>query len=54
MYIFRALCAHHREVKIALYNIWYRHTYRYPSRAQFSLNLCTVPPPTFVMIPGAV
>jgi len=24
--MFRALCAHHQEVKIVLYGIWYRHT----------------------------
>jgi len=27
-------CAHHQEVKIALYSLWYHHTYRWPSRAQ--------------------
>jgi len=32
--MFRALCAHHQEVKIALHCLWYRHTYRWPSRAQ--------------------
>jgi len=26
LYIFRALCAHHQEVKIVLYSISYRHT----------------------------
>jgi len=26
LYMFRALCAHHREVKIVLYSIWYHHT----------------------------
>ena len=26
LYMFRALCAHHEEVKIVLYSIWYRHT----------------------------
>ena len=26
LYMFRALCARHQEVKIVLYNIWYRHT----------------------------
>jgi len=26
LYMFRALCAHHQEVKIVLYNIWYHHT----------------------------
>ena len=24
--MFRTLCAHHQEVKIVLYSIWYRHT----------------------------
>ena len=32
--MFRALCAHHQEVKIVLYSIWYHHTCRWPSRAQ--------------------
>ena len=26
LYMFRALCAHHHEVKTVLYSIWYRHT----------------------------
>jgi len=26
LYMFRALCAHHQEVKIVLYCIWYHHT----------------------------
>ena len=26
LYMFRALCAHHQEVKIILYSIWYRHS----------------------------
>jgi len=34
LYMFRALCAHHQEVKIVLYSIWYRHTRRWPSRAR--------------------
>jgi len=25
LYMFLALCAHHQEVKIVLYSIWYRH-----------------------------
>jgi len=33
LYMFRALCAHHQEVKIVLHNIWYYHTCRWPSRA---------------------
>ena len=24
--MFRATCAHHQEIKIVLYNIWYHHT----------------------------
>jgi len=34
LYMFRALCAHHQEVKIVLYSIWYNHASRWPSRAQ--------------------
>ena len=26
LYMFRALCSHHQDVKIVLYSIWYRHT----------------------------
>ena len=26
LYMFRALCAHHQEVEIVLYSIWYRRT----------------------------
>jgi len=26
LYMFRALCAHHQEVKIVSYSIWYHHT----------------------------
>jgi len=26
LYMFRALCAHHQDIKIVLYSIWYRHT----------------------------
>jgi len=32
LYMFRAQCAHHQEVKIVLYNISYHHTCRWPSR----------------------
>ena len=28
--MFRAPCAHHQEVKILLYSLWYHHTYRWP------------------------
>ena len=51
LYMFRALCAHHQEVKIVLYSIWYHHTCRWPSGAH---NLCTGRPPTGVMIPDEV
>jgi len=30
---FEHYCAHHQEVKIVLYGIWYRHTCRWPSHA---------------------
>jgi len=26
LYMFRALCAHHQEVRIVLHSIWYHHT----------------------------
>ena len=32
--MFRAPCAHHQEVKIILYDLWYHHTCRWPSGAQ--------------------
>ena len=32
--MFRAPCAHHQEVKIVLYSLWYHHTYRWPSGEQ--------------------
>jgi len=47
LYMFQALCAHHQEVKIVLYSVWYRHT---PSVAV----RCTGQPPTGVLIPDAV
>ena len=34
LYMFRALCVHHQEVKIVLYSIWYHHTCRWQSGAQ--------------------
>jgi len=39
LYMFRALCAHHQEVKIVLYIIWYHHTLSMVVR-------CTERPPT--------
>jgi len=32
-------CAHHQEVKIVLYTLWYRHTCRWLSGAQVQRNL---------------
>jgi len=51
LYMFRALCAHHQEVKIVLYSIWYHHTCRWPSvhrlrEEESSLNMCTGRTPT--------
>ena len=34
LYMFRALCAHHQEVKIVLYRIWYHHIYSWQSGAK--------------------
>jgi len=34
LYMFWALCAHHQEVKIVLYSIWYHHTCRWLSGVQ--------------------
>ena len=39
LYMFRALCAHHKEVKIVLYCIWYHHTCSWPSGAQVERGL---------------
>jgi hypothetical protein len=39
LYMFRALCAHHQEVKIVLYSIWYHHTCRWTSGAQVESGL---------------
>ena len=54
LYMFRAPCAHHQEVKIVLYSIWYHHTCMWLSHAQSSLSLCTGRPAIGVMIPEAV
>jgi len=27
LYMFRALCVHHQEVKIVLYSVWYHHNF---------------------------
>ena len=39
LYMFRALCAHHQEVKIVLYSIWYHHTCMWPPDAQVENGL---------------
>ena len=44
--------ANRQEAKIVLYNLWYHHTYRWPSRAQVNLRMGR--PPTGVMISDAV
>jgi hypothetical protein len=35
-------CAHHQEVKIALHNLWYHHTCRWPSHARVERGLMLV------------
>jgi len=37
--MFRALCAHHQEVKTVLYSLWYHHTCRWLNRAQVERRL---------------
>jgi len=39
LYMFRALCFHHQEVKIVLYSIWYAHTCRWASGVQVERGL---------------
>ena len=34
--------AHRQEAKIVLYNLWYHHTYRWPSRAQVQRGLVNI------------
>ena len=57
--MFRALCAHHQEVKIVLYRsgiiktVGGRPVHRLRAN-QSSLNLCTGRPPTGVMLPDAI
>jgi len=38
--MFRALCAHHQEVKIVLYSIGYHHTCRWPAMDVHSVLRC--------------
>jgi len=42
LYMFRALCAHHQEVKIVLYSLWYHHTCRWLSGAQVGTNSLSI------------
>jgi hypothetical protein len=35
--------AHHQEARIVLYNLWYHHTYRWPSSAQVERGLLSQP-----------
>ena len=49
LYMFRAPCAHHQEVKIVLYSICIIT----PVGCR-TVHLCTGRPPTGVMIPDAV
>ena len=37
LYMFRALCAHHQEVKFVLYSIWYHHTETSPLHASSTM-----------------
>jgi len=39
LYMFRAPRAHHQEVKIVLYSLWYHHTYRWPFHVQVERGL---------------
>jgi len=54
LYMFRALHAHHQEVTIVLYSIWYRYTCRWPSGAHVERGLRTGRPPAGVTIADAV
>ena len=49
--MFRAPCAHHQEVKIVLYSIWYHLTCRWPSGAQVERRISSVSKiSTFIII----
>jgi len=43
LYLFRELCAHHQEVEIVLYSMWYHHTCTCPSRAQVERGVFSQP-----------
>jgi len=38
-YMFRALCAHHQEVKTVLYNVWHHQNCRWPSGVEVERGL---------------
>ena len=54
LYMFRALCAHHQEVKVILYSIWYHHNCRWPSRAQIERILFSQPMHRSVISPTII
>ena len=39
LYMFRALCAHHQEIKLVLCSIWYHRNYRRSSGAEVERGL---------------
>ena len=43
LYMFRAPCAHHQEVKIVLYSIWYHHTCWWPSGTPVEIRVVSQP-----------
>jgi len=53
-YMFRALCAHHQEVKMYYTASGIVKLCRWPSGAQAERGLCTGRPPTGMTIPDAV
>jgi len=50
LYMFRALCVRHQVVKIVLYSIWYRHTYRWPSGSQVERRLLSTCAPDHLQV----
>ena len=54
IYMLRALCAHHQQIKFLLYSIWCHESYRWPSGSEVEMGLCTGRLSTGVMIPDAV
>ena len=37
-----SICTHHQDVEIALRNLWYHHTQRWPSHVQFQRGLSVI------------